>query len=117
MNNEERQIYASYQGAQERSMATGKIEPMTPAVLYNLEGELITVPLITLAAWVVGLRGVVKHGIDSFNVLPPIRAHLKASEPYKAIWILDHLEEAKRQTEAFYAGGNTQADREYDNVD
>jgi hypothetical protein len=96
---------AAYEDAQERSLATGRIEPMTPATFYDFREELVTVPLITLNTWVTGLRLRVKHGVDIGGVEQAARQHLHIPKHYKVVDLLDHLEESLAQTNTFYGVG------------
>ena len=41
-----------------------KVTPTTPATFYGFNDQLISIPLITLSTWVVGLKSIVNHDVD-----------------------------------------------------
>ena len=40
------------------------ITPTTPATFYDWNDEPMSVPIITLSAWEIGIRSIAEHGID-----------------------------------------------------
>jgi hypothetical protein len=80
------------------------ITPTTPATFYGFNDQLISIPLISLSAYVVALRGIVKHGADltGKDIEGRVRALLEAPDDYAIVDIYDHLDDALEETERHY---------------
>ena len=80
------------------------ISPTTPATFYGFNDQLVTMPLVSLAAYVVALRGIVKTGFDvtGQDAESKVREFLETPAGYPLEDILAHLEECKRQTYDYY---------------
>ena len=80
------------------------ITPTTTASFYGFDDQVIELPLITLAAYVVALKCIVKNGIDPTgqNVEAKARDLLGTPKNYAVEDILEHLREVKKQTEEYY---------------
>lgn len=80
------------------------LTPTTPATFYDFKDEVISVPLVTLAAWCAAFKCVVEKDFDPTgrDVTKVIYKALSAPESYSKRAMLDHLLEVKRQTHEFY---------------
>ena len=84
-----------------------QITPTTPATFYGFNDQLVTVPLITLSAYVVALKGIVRTGFDvtGQGIEEKARELLETPEGYPVEDILWHLETVKEQTHEHYGIG------------
>jgi hypothetical protein len=77
------------------------INPTTPATFYAFDDSLVSVPLVTLAVWVAGVKIAAKMGEET-NLTKVVRKKLKTPKGYPLEDILDHLEKCKAETHEYY---------------
>lgn len=81
------------------------MQPNTPATFYAFDDSLISIPLITLSAYVIALRSVVKHQFDptpAQDIESKARTMLHTPDDYPVEHILEHLETVRTQTHKHY---------------
>jgi len=84
------------------------ISPTTPATFYDANDELVSIPVITLAAYVIALKGIVETGFDvtGQDVEEKARELLSTPIGYPVEDIYAHLAEVKRNTDIHYGIGD-----------
>jgi hypothetical protein len=72
------------------------ITPTTPATFYDFNDELVTVPLVTLAAWAAG------YGRDINGIREIVRAFLSVPEGYEDEYVREHIQLCYKNTKEHY---------------
>ena len=72
------------------------ITPTTPATFYDFNDEVVTVPLVTLAAWCAGYER------DINDIQEIVREFLSVPEWYENDFVIDHIKLCYKNTKEHY---------------
>ena len=75
--------------------------PTTPATFYAFDDSLVSIPLLSLTAWISAVKMAIRLGNEG-PWTRTIRKRLKTPEGYSLEDILDHLVTVREETHAHY---------------